>query len=160
MPSISNPLGIGQRAMPLACKVQNLLIADFLNYLALRHGIYLSTLSEVLKKKLHDEAIRTSGIIDPLAELDIDVQSFDIPRLVSVYPDRAGVRWWTKAWFNNREEGECSVEIELQQAILFIHDRIEKDSWLEEYFPKQMEVYHQAIEQTREQILGQLNVTL
>ena len=159
MPSISNPLGIGQRATPLACKVQNLLIADFLNYLALRHGIYLSTLSEVLKK-LHDEAIRTSGIIDPLAELDIDVQSFDIPRLVSVYPDRAGVRWWTKAWFNNREEGECSVEIELQQAILFIHDRIEKDSWLEEYFPKQMEVYHQAIEQTREQILGQLNVTL
>lgn len=66
----------------------------------------------------------------------------------------------TKAWFNNREEGECSVEIELQQAILFIHNRIEKDSWLEEYFPKQMEVYHQAIEQTREQILGQLNVTL
>ena len=65
-----------------------------------------------------------------------------------------------KAWFNNREEGECSVEIELQQAILFIHDRIEKDAWLEEYFPKQMEVYHQAIEQTREQILGQLNVTL
>lgn len=160
MPSISNPLGIGQRAMPLACKVQNLLIADFLNYLALRHGIYLSTLSEVLKKKLHDEAIKASGIIDPLANLDIDVQSFDIPRVVSVYPDRAGVRWWTKAWFNNREEGECSVEIELQQAILFIHDRIEKDSWLEEYFPKQMEVYHQAIEQTREQILGQLNVTL
>lgn len=160
MPSISNPLGIGQRAMPLACKVQNLLIADFLNYLALRHGIYLSTLSEVLKKKLYDEAITTSGIIDPLADLDIDVQSFDIPRLVSVYPDRAGVRWWTKAWFNNREEGECSVEIELQQAILFIHDRIEKDAWLEEYFSKQMEVYHQAIEQTREQILGQLNVTL
>ena len=160
MPSISNPLGIGQRAMPLACKVQNLLIADFLNYLALRHGIYLSTLSEVLKKKLHDEAIKTSSIIDPLADLDIDIQSFDIPRLVSVYPDRAGVRWWTKAWFNNREEGECSVEIELQQAILFIHDRIEKDAWLEEYFPKQMEVYHQAIEQTREQVLGQLNVTL
>jgi len=52
------------------------------------------------------------------------------------------------------------VEIELQQAILFIHDRIEKDAWLEEYFPKQMEVYHQAIKQTREQILGQLNVTL
>ena len=44
------------------------------------------------------------------------------------------------------------MEIELQQAILFIHDRIEKDAWLEEYFPKQMEVYHQAIEQTREQI--------
>lgn len=51
MPSISNPLGIGQRAMPLACKVQNLLIADFLNYLALRHNVYLSTMSELLKKK-------------------------------------------------------------------------------------------------------------
>lgn len=37
MPSIANPLGLGRKAMPLACKVQNLLIADFLNYLALRH---------------------------------------------------------------------------------------------------------------------------
>lgn len=51
MPSIANPLGIGQRAMPLACKVQNLLIADFLNYLALRHRIFLSTMDELLKKK-------------------------------------------------------------------------------------------------------------
>ena len=24
-----NPLGLGRKAMPLACKVQNLLIADF-----------------------------------------------------------------------------------------------------------------------------------
>ena len=31
MPSIANPLGLGRKAMPLACKVQNLLIADFLN---------------------------------------------------------------------------------------------------------------------------------
>ena len=61
---------------------------------------------------------------------------------MSVYPDRAGVRWWTKAWFNNREEGEASVEIEREQAIRFIHDNIEKDAWLEEFFPKQMEVYH------------------
>ena len=51
MPSIANPLGIGRRAMPLACKVQNLLIADFLNYLALRHDVYLSTLDDALKKK-------------------------------------------------------------------------------------------------------------
>ena len=51
------------------------------------------------------------------------------------------------------------MEIELQQAILFIHDRIEKDSWLEEYFPKQMEVYHHAIEQTKEQLLQQMNLT-
>jgi len=90
--------------------------------------------------------------------LDIDIQTFDIPRLVSVYPDRAGVRWWTKAWFNNRDEGECSVEIEWQQAIQFIQNRIDKDLWLEEYFPKQMEVYHHAIEQTKEQLLQQLNI--
>jgi hypothetical protein len=90
--------------------------------------------------------------------LDIDIQTFDIPRLVSVYPDRAGVRWWTKAWFNNRDEGECSVEIERQQAIQFIQNRIDKDLWLEEYFPRQMEVYHHAIEQTKEQLLQQLNI--
>ena len=88
-----------------------------------------------------------------MAELDIDIQSFDIPRLVTVYPDRAGVRWWTKAWFNNREEGETSVEIEREQAIRFMQDNIEKDAWLEAFYPKQMEVYHQAIEQTKEQLL-------
>ena len=107
---------------------------------------------------LYAEATVSSGIVDPLAELDIDIQTFDIPRLVSVYPDRAGVRWWTKAWFNNRDEGECSVEIERQQAIQFIQNRIDKDLWLEEYFPKQMEVYHHAIEQTKEQLLQQLNI--
>ena len=84
-----------------------------------------------------------------MEELEIDVQSFDIPRVVSVYPDRAGVRWWTKAWFNNREEGELSVEIDRNNAIRFIQDRIEKDEWLEEFFPKQMEIYHNAIEQTK-----------
>lgn len=157
MPSMYNPLGLGRKAIPLACKVQNLLIADFLNYLALRHEVYLSaTGGEV--KKLHDETVAGSGLIDPLAELDIDIQSFDIPRIVSVYPDRAGVRWWTKAWFNNREEGEASVEIEREQAIRFIHDNIEKDTWLEEFFPKQMEVYHNAIEQTKEQLLKQINM--
>ena len=46
-----------------------------------------------------------------MKDLEIVVQSFDIPRIVSVYPDQAGVRWWTKAWFNNRKEGEASVEI-------------------------------------------------
>lgn len=125
MPSIANPLGLGRKAMPLASKVQNLLIADFLNYLALRHEVYLSTMGGEVKK-LHDEAVAGCGLIDPLAELDIDIQSFDISRIVSVYPDRAGVRWWTKAWFNNREEGEASVEIEREQAVRFIQDRIEK----------------------------------
>ena len=34
-------------------------------------------------------------MVDPLTDLEIDVQSFDIPRLVTVYPDKAGMRWWT-----------------------------------------------------------------
>lgn len=53
MPSMANPLGIGNRSLPLACKVQNLLIADFLNYIALKHNVYLSTMSEELKKNFN-----------------------------------------------------------------------------------------------------------
>lgn len=158
LPSMANPLGMGMRSIPLAEKVQNLLIADFLNYMALRHQIFLSTMSQAVKKKAYDEAVASSGLVDPLAELEIDIQSFDIPRLVSVYPDRSGIRWWTKAWFNNSEAGEAAIEIDRQLAIKFINENIEKDEWLEEYFPKQMEVYHNAIEQTREQILSQLNL--
>lgn len=158
IPSMANPLGMGTKSIPIAERVQNLLIADFLNYLALRHQIFLSSMSAVEKKKAQDRAIATSGLVDPLAGLEIDVQSFDIPRLVSVYPDKSGIRWWTKAWFNNSEAGESAIEIERELAIKFINDNIEKDAWLEEYFPKQMEVYHNAIEQTREQILNQLNL--
>jgi len=102
------------------------------------------------------EAILSSGIIDPLAQLDIDIQSFDIPRLITVYSDRAGLRWWTKAWFNNKADGEAAVEIENRIAFHFIEDAISKDAMLEEYFPDQMHVYHQAIEQTREQLITQL----
>lgn len=50
LPSLSNPLGIGNRSMPMAAKVQNLLIADFLNYLAMRHQVFLSTMDDALKK--------------------------------------------------------------------------------------------------------------
>ena len=50
------------------------------------------------------------------------------------------------------------MEIEREQAVRFIQDRIEKDAWLEEFFPKQMEVYHNAIEQTKEQLLKQINM--
>lgn len=51
IPSLANPLGIGPRSMPIAAKVQNLLIGDFLDYLAFRHGVFLSTLDENSKKK-------------------------------------------------------------------------------------------------------------
>ena len=94
-----------------------------------------------------------------MAELEIDVQSFDIPRLITVYPDQAGIRWWTKAWFNNQEEGENSIEITRMTAILFLQNQIDKDTMLEEYFSKQMEVYRNAIEQTRVQLLKQINIS-
>lgn len=90
--------------------------------------------------------------------MDIDVQSFDISRMASVYPDRAGVRWWTKAWFNGNEVGEPSVEIEERNAVQFILGNVSKDEWLDRHFPKQMEIYRNAIEQTKEQILKQLNI--
>lgn len=82
------------------------------------------------------------------------MRSFDIPRLVSVYPDNAGMRWWVIAWFNNKERGEAAVEIDRETAIAFIHRRIPKDAMLEQYYPKQMEAYHKAIAQTRQQLVA------
>lgn len=51
IPQIANPLGLSSRGAPLASKVQNLLIGDFLNYMALHHQVYLSTWSDDVKKK-------------------------------------------------------------------------------------------------------------
>ena len=52
LPSMANPLGMGTRSIPLAEKVQNILIADFFNYMALRHQIFLSSMSQAVKKSL------------------------------------------------------------------------------------------------------------
>ena len=51
IPSMENPMGLGRRSVPLAAKVQNLVLEDFLGYLALVHGTYLSTWDDGLKKK-------------------------------------------------------------------------------------------------------------
>lgn len=51
------------------------------------------------------------------------------------------------------------MEISQQIAIQFILEQIDKEKMLEEYYPKQMEVYHNAIEQTKEQLLQQLNLS-
>ena len=50
MPSIANPLGMTARALPLIEKIQNIIIGDFLNFTALRHGRYLSTWTDDEKK--------------------------------------------------------------------------------------------------------------
>lgn len=95
-----------------------------------------------------------------MADFEFDMTTIDIQRMVSVYPDRDGRIWWTKAWFNGRKKGERAIEITRTMAIKFIKDQIEKDAWLEEYFPKQMEVLHQALQQTREQVIEQYRQTL
>ena len=50
------------------------------------------------------------------------------------------------------------MEIQERMAVQFIHCQVDKDAWLEEYYPKQMDIYHNAIEQTKEQILQQYNI--
>lgn len=51
VPSGINPLGLGRRSVPLIEKVQNLLIGDFLNYMALQHGMFLPGMGDDVKKK-------------------------------------------------------------------------------------------------------------
>ena len=51
IPSLENPMGLGRRSVPLAARVQELLLEDFLGYLALMHRTYLSTWDDGLKKK-------------------------------------------------------------------------------------------------------------
>ena len=159
-PSMLNPLGLGHRSFSIIERVQTILITDFLNYLALMHSVFLSSMSEIEKKKAADRAVVSQGVLDPLADFEIDIQSFDIQRTVSVYPDRDGIVWWTKAWFNGRKKGERAIEISRALAIKFIHDDIQKDEWLEEFFPKQMEVLHAALAQTREQVINQYQQTV
>lgn len=158
-PSMLNPLGLGHRSFSIIERVQTILITDFLNYLALMHSVFLSSMSEI-EKKAADRAVESQGVLDPLADFEIDIQSFDIQRTVSVYPDRDGIVWWTKAWFNGRKKGERAIEISRALAIKFIHDDIQKDEWLEEFFPKQMEVLHAALAQTREQVINQYQQTV
>lgn len=93
-----------------------------------------------------------------MADLQVDVRVIDIPRLISVYHDRAILNWWAKSWFNNREAAEASVEISVRTAVAFLNGLIAKDEMLEEFYPEQMKAYHQAIEMTREQLKEQLNV--
>lgn len=90
----------------------------------------------------------------PLANLEIDVESYDVERTASVYFDNSGTRCWTKAWFNGREKGEKAIETTILLANKFINDEISMDDWLQRHYPKQMAVYHKAIDQARSQLLG------
>ena len=51
LPSMVNPMGITQDSESLVVKMQNLIVGDFLNYMAMMHATELGGLSELLKKK-------------------------------------------------------------------------------------------------------------
>ena len=93
-------------------------------------------------------------MIDPLKDMTVSIDSYDVKKTASIYFDSEGKKCWTKAWFNGREKGEPSVAISRKLAIAFINDQISKDAWLTRFFPKQMVAYNKAIEQTRQQLLG------
>lgn len=154
LPDLGNPLGLTSRSLPLLEKVQNLLLDDFLGYMALKHNVFLPSWSESEKKKLSHQAEVDGQYEDPLANMVIDAQSYDIDRTASIYFNTSGNRCWTKAWFNGRKEGERSIEITRQQAIQFHNNEIDLDGWLSRFYPKQNSVYHKAIEQARSQLLG------
>ncbi len=96
----------------------------------------------------------SQGLVDPLEPLDVGIQGFDIERLVTVYPDVPGLRWWAKAWFNGSELGEAAVEIAREEALGFIADRVGKDEMLERHYPSQVATCLQAIERTRDRLMG------
>lgn len=106
------------------------------------------------KKKLSERAASDGLICDPLMDMKVDAQSYDIERKASIFFDNAGTKAWTKAWFNGRENGEKSIEIPMAQAIKFHQDTIRLDEWLAYYYPKQMNACSKAVEQARRQILG------
>ena len=50
IPGVGNPLGLTGRAAPLASKIQNIIIQDFLNYAAMRHGAFIPSWNDAQKK--------------------------------------------------------------------------------------------------------------
>lgn len=52
IPSSFNPAGLGESSVNWQSRMQTILFEDFQLYLALKHGVFLSTLNELEKKKL------------------------------------------------------------------------------------------------------------
>lgn len=50
VPTINNPLGLSGRSIPLVEKVQDLLIEDFVSYMALKHNMYPPSFTDDQKK--------------------------------------------------------------------------------------------------------------
>lgn len=107
------------------------------------------------KKKVIQEGDGLQGglEVDPLEELNIQAQSYDVAHQAFIYFDNTGERVWTKGYFNNSEKGEKSIEITRPIAIKFIKGELSQDAMLSRYYPKQMTAYKKAINAAREQFL-------
>ena len=57
MPTVANPLGLTERAAPLTSKATDLIITDFLHYVAVRHNVFPPGWSAEQKKKLFRKAM-------------------------------------------------------------------------------------------------------
>lgn len=91
---------------------------------------------------------------DPLEGFRCTAEVYDVQRKASLYFNTEGNRCWTKAWFNGREKGEPAIEVSRSLAISFINNTFSRDQWLEQFFPKQMKICHNAVEKTRQQLLS------
>lgn len=93
-------------------------------------------------------------IVDPLAGLEIEAQSYDIKRTASVYFNWSGDKCFGKAWFNGNTKGEPAVEIPVSLGGKFIRGEISKDNFLSRFYPAKMQQYQQALANTRKEFLG------
>ena len=57
VPTVANPLGLSDRAAPLSAKAQELLLTDFLHYVAVRHHVFVPDWTDEQKKKLFQMAM-------------------------------------------------------------------------------------------------------
>ena len=57
MPTVANPLGLTERAAPVTSKATDLIITDFLHYVAVRHNVFPPGWSAEQKKKLFRKAM-------------------------------------------------------------------------------------------------------
>lgn len=92
--------------------------------------------------------------VDPLKNLKVSSENYDIHRKASIYYNSDASMAWTKAWFNDRDKPEEAVPVSVSMAWALRTGKISLDEWLTRYFPKQMDVYNKVMDETRKQLLG------
>lgn len=153
-PTVSNPLGLSQKGVNVASKMLDLLIEDFLAFVVLRFNVYPESWSKDRCKEFSDGLVKDGLVVDPLSDMQLDIRSYDIKRVASIYFDTSGSRVWTKAWFNGSDKGEHAIEINREMAIKFNKNEISRDVWLSRFFPKQMQNVRKAVSEAKMQVFG------